>query len=334
MTMRVQQSRVAIGVLSLVVFGTFTGCGPETVADPPPDVPDAEAAAQPQLAPGDIYYTDGKGMERVLLALEHADEENKRVLLHIGGNWCGWCHKLHGTLNSDAAIKQLLSEAYVVVMVENAKDKDVLQKWDIHASGYPYLTVLDSSGKKLTEKSTGSLEKGSGHDPVKVFAFLTEWMPAATDTAALQPSVQGDKMLPSDIKLSAASLQEKARVDSALVKAKAENKRVLIKWHADWCGNCHALNRFYDTNEQVKAVLREKYILVTIDDDKYGELRKFYQAETGRVPTLTILDTDGTRLANTAGYHLREGGTNLVEMHMAFLEMREPNAQVAKRTNK
>ena len=117
------------------------------------------------------------------------------------------------------------------------------------------------------------------------------------------------------------------------MQAKAENKRVLVKWHADWCGNCHALTRFYDSNEEVKAILREKYILVTIDNDKHGDLADYYGVRTGRVPTLTIFEVDGTRLANMAGYFLRQGGENLVEMHLAFLGLREPDAAVAKLTN-
>ncbi|MBK9752478.1 MAG: thioredoxin family protein [Nannocystis sp.] len=37
-------------------------------------------------------------------ALAQAREQNKRVLVTIGGNWCSWCHKLHLLFRRDPAI--------------------------------------------------------------------------------------------------------------------------------------------------------------------------------------------------------------------------------------
>jgi len=52
----------------------------------------AEEPAKPKRKP--IYLVDGKGAERVEVALVRARKDNTRVLLKIGGNWCGWCYKL------------------------------------------------------------------------------------------------------------------------------------------------------------------------------------------------------------------------------------------------
>ena len=42
----------------------------------------------------------------------------RRVLVMFGGDWCGWCHKLHDLFAYDPAIRELLHEEYVLVMVD------------------------------------------------------------------------------------------------------------------------------------------------------------------------------------------------------------------------
>ena len=91
-----------------------------------------------------IYQVDGKGMERVEAALVRAGRDNKRVLLKIGGNWCGWCYKLHDVLNQEKAVASLLRAEYELVMIDSQADKAVIEKWGIRPKGYPYLAVLDA----------------------------------------------------------------------------------------------------------------------------------------------------------------------------------------------
>ncbi len=59
----------------------------------------AAEPAKPKRDP--IYSVDGKGMERVEQALVRAKGDNKRVLLKIGGNWCGWCYSCNGYTRSE-----------------------------------------------------------------------------------------------------------------------------------------------------------------------------------------------------------------------------------------
>ncbi len=36
----------------------------------------------------------------------------------FGGDWCGWCHKLHALFKSDIEIRKILSYEYVLMMVD------------------------------------------------------------------------------------------------------------------------------------------------------------------------------------------------------------------------
>lgn len=122
-----------------------------------------------------IYETDGRGMERVKRALVQAKKDKKRILFHIGGNWCSWCYKLHDTLYNDQGIHGLLQREYIIVMIDNRADKDVLKEWSITPRGYPYLVIIDASGTKMIEQETGSLVVKGIHNPEKVYAFLEKW---------------------------------------------------------------------------------------------------------------------------------------------------------------
>ena len=86
-------------------------------------------------------------------------------------------------------------------------------------------------------------------------------------------------------------------ITGALAKSKAENRRVLIVWGANDS----------DESKQLLATLRKdaalkKKILYEYDvvPAAPGDLAKKYEADTSKLPALTILSADGKTLANTA----------------------------------
>ena len=122
-----------------------------------------------------IYETDGKGMARAEQAIAKAKRSNKRVLLLIGGNWCGWCYRLHSTIHDSKSVRTQIEKSYILVMIDNKADNEVLNKWDIQPKGYPYLAIVDAYANKLTEQETGSLVVDGMHDPKKLVSFLVKW---------------------------------------------------------------------------------------------------------------------------------------------------------------
>lgn len=64
------------------------------------------------------------------------------------------------------------------------------EKYGAEISGYPYLTVLDATGKVVTHQETGSLEDGPNHDPAKVFAFLEKHQAAPQDAGEVLAAAQ------------------------------------------------------------------------------------------------------------------------------------------------
>src|SRR5258708_7490765 len=84
----------------------------------------AFAAAQEPGAPAkkatrpEIYDTAADAKEQVKAATTLAHRDARQVLVMFGFNGCGWCHMLHGLFASDQAIRELLADEYVVVMVD------------------------------------------------------------------------------------------------------------------------------------------------------------------------------------------------------------------------
>ncbi len=109
-------------------------------------------------------------------AIKTATKEKKPILVDVGGNWCGWCHKLDKLFKEDKEIAKML-KSYVLLKINYSQDNEnraVLSSFP-KIKGYPHIFVLDSAGKLIHSQDTGLLETGDHHDPIKVKDFLTAW---------------------------------------------------------------------------------------------------------------------------------------------------------------
>jgi thiol:disulfide interchange protein len=151
-------------------------------------VPAAGLRADPEYPKmgADIYDTKADATADIAAALAKAGTEHKRVLLVFGANWCIWCHRLHNTFESNAAVAEALGQGFVLVDVDVNTRKGEKRNAAVNERygnpiqhGIPVLVVLDAGGKQLTTKDSGELEEGDGHSPAKILAFLSTWAPPA-----------------------------------------------------------------------------------------------------------------------------------------------------------
>lgn len=121
----------------------------------------------------EIYDVKADGDTMFEQALTQAREQNKRVLVTIGGNWCVWCHKLHLLFRRDPAIRARLERSFVELKLDTVAHESIVTRLAPNPKdGVPYLFVLAATGEVLARQETGSLELGPRHDPAKVLAFL------------------------------------------------------------------------------------------------------------------------------------------------------------------
>jgi thiol-disulfide isomerase/thioredoxin len=142
--------------------------------------------------------------------------------------------------------------------------------------GVPYLTILDSDGKVLTNQETGALEDGDHHDPAKVKAFLEKWKVHAKDANQV--------------------------LQSGVARAKADKKLVFLHFGAPWCGWCHRLEDLL-AKQSVSSILDKDFVFVKIDIDRMQNgkevEKRFRNDKGGGIPWIAFLDGEGQALATS-----------------------------------
>ncbi len=100
--------------------------------------------------------------------------------------------------------------------------------------------------------------------------------------------------------------------NEGLALAEKENKYVLIDFYTDWCGYCKKMDEETYSNEEVKSILNENFVIVKVNAESENkvieneeeiterELAKLYQV-TG-YPTTWFLESNHSRIAPLPGY--------------------------------
>jgi thiol-disulfide isomerase/thioredoxin len=150
-----------------------SAAGPQATPAPGPSGPPAG-----RLLAERPYNEAADAKADVAAAVAKAKTEKKRVLVTLGANWCGWCRSLDRIFRKDEKVAAALASSFIPVNVDVGRMKknlDLAASWGADVKkGIPLLVVLDSAGKVVKVRETGSLEAGKGHDPAKVLAFVTE----------------------------------------------------------------------------------------------------------------------------------------------------------------
>jgi thioredoxin-related protein len=92
-------------------------------------------------------------------ALTEAGTHGKRVFLHVGAPWCGWCHKLEDVLYQPAVTEAICSE-FVMTKIDTERmvgAADVLKKYQT-SGGIPWYAIVAPDG---TVVSTSDLTPGN-----------------------------------------------------------------------------------------------------------------------------------------------------------------------------
>ncbi len=143
----------------------------------------------------------------------------------------------------------------------------------------------------------------SAHHPriAAGFCLLVAAIFALGCKTALDPAVDA-RSRPFDEQTSGRQL-----VAAAVAQAKAEDRKVILLFGANWCPYCVQLHALLENDPAVSALVERSFVVVPIDVGTSARNRNVrlidrYQANvfTDGTPSVVVIDAGGNRLAPTA----------------------------------
>lgn len=132
-------------------------------------------------------------------ALTRAGAQNKRVLLHFGAPWCGWCHRLEDWLAREDVAK-VLGRSLLEVKIDQDRmtgASEVFERYHpAKGGGIPWMVVLDAKGNAVvtSDGPEGNIGFPATDGEIAYFGtMLSSAGVPAGDISMLIDSLRGDR---------------------------------------------------------------------------------------------------------------------------------------------
>ena len=145
--------------------------------------------------------------------------------------------------------------------------------------------------------------------------------PAADEPTPDEPARTAANEIQSGKPLYDATANARDEIEKALQIAKRDNKRVLLKFGANWCRWCYKLHDLFSRHHIVAPLIDEEFVLVMVDVGANRKLFESYSKDNPRrgFPFLTVLDADGNVLVKPNPGDLDDGRQHDPKKVAAFL---------------
>jgi hypothetical protein len=137
----------------------------------------AEEIRNTPYVPSLTYDPKIDGEMQIARAQLEAQRTNKKLLLIVGDNSCGWCHLLDQTFQRNLATTALRDRLFIALHVDVSEDNtnECALRTYPKLTGIPAIYVLDANGKLLGTADTTDWESSDGYDSRRIEAFLMKW---------------------------------------------------------------------------------------------------------------------------------------------------------------
>lgn len=120
----------------------------------------------------------------LVLATARAEENNRLILLIVGGYWCSWCITLDRYLEKNEEFSTLFYRTFEVVKIYYGSENEnqmFLSKFP-KITGYPHFFIMDANFALVGNQTTGSLEQrkryplsSEHYEEKRMNEFLDKW---------------------------------------------------------------------------------------------------------------------------------------------------------------
>ncbi|MGA2358317.1 MAG: thioredoxin family protein [Terriglobales bacterium] len=146
---------------------------------------------------------------------------------------------------------------------------------------------------------------------------------AASSAVCFSQSVKKEKEIYNE------SADARAELKEALEKATAEHKRVIVVFGANWCYDCHVLDKAFHSAD-LAPILAANYEVVHVDigrGEKNQDLMTKYEVPMKRgIPGLAVLDAVGKLVYSQKNGEFENARALNPEDFLAFLNRWKPAA--------
>ena len=114
-----------------------------------------------------------------------ATAAHKRIILDVGGEWCGWCRYMDEFFTANPTLNRTRNKNYIWLKINYSEENENRQFLAAYPDipGYPHLFVLDADGKLLQSQDTSTFECGPKYSADAILKFLNDWAPSRTATS-------------------------------------------------------------------------------------------------------------------------------------------------------
>jgi thiol:disulfide interchange protein len=163
-----------------------------------------------------------------------------------------------------------------------------------------------------------------------ILAMLIWAAGSSHPTAAQQSRVPDNQPLESvsvKTEIYSANADANQEIQEALKRAVSEKKRVLLVFGANWCYDCHVLDRALHEGA-AGQIVAQHFLIVHVDigeGEKNGELLKTYRIPLERgVPAVAVLGNDGKLLFSSGNGEFEAARSMLKKDLVGFLNHWSP----------
>lgn len=110
-------------------------------------------------------------------AISEAQRTGKRILLDVGGDWCGYCHQMDQFFFEHPGMRQLRDNNFVTVAIYYGNDNKNPQALSHYSKvlGVPHFFVLEKDGTLLYSQHVLELRTSGTYDAQKMKSFFLKW---------------------------------------------------------------------------------------------------------------------------------------------------------------
>jgi thiol-disulfide isomerase/thioredoxin len=108
-------------------------------------------------------------------ALARAKSQEKRVFLHFGAPWCGWCRKLEAWM-AKPEIETIVGKDFIDVKIDvdrTVGGKDLMARFRGKGASIPWFALVDADGRVIADSGRGDDNLGFPSTAAEIDAFAS-----------------------------------------------------------------------------------------------------------------------------------------------------------------